>query len=121
MLQLSNLKKKPVIIAIVVVLALVVILFAINSSDDSTKLVGTWVTEDGGWTLTFNKNGSLYDSECGFVSGSSGAGYWEVISDGKLHLWSMYNSETFSYELKGRTLILDQEHGFWSTLTFKKV
>lgn len=114
MFQLNNLKKKPVIIAIVVVLALVVILFAINSSDDSTKLVGTWV-DDSSYTITFNKDGSYYNEDC--LAGPQ-IGSWKVVSDGKLYCDWGYNSELYDFELSGRTLILNPD-ARWSIILKK--
>ena len=71
-------------VVVFIVLAMVVIgsCAAQSASNDAQRLVGTWVSEDGHWTLVLNANGTGTSRGENTFWGFSGSGGLRTTRDG---------------------------------------
>ncbi|MBD5513636.1 MAG: hypothetical protein HDR06_03020 [Lachnospiraceae bacterium] len=96
---------KIIILVGVTVLVILGVVKLMKTSNTNT-LVGTWsCTTDDEWILTFNADGTFYDSDSHYLYYTS-TGNWDIPSDGILHFACVGDSDTYEYELKGNTLII---------------
>lgn len=109
------------IVAIIAVVAVVAIAVFVLINKDSNSLIGTWqCTEDEDWILTFNKDGTFYDSDSYFLYYAK-TGSWNIPTDGQLYFENYMDYEMVKYELNGKTLKIYVNGSVVSYYTFKKI
>ncbi len=124
----NNTSRKIIkLIAILIIAAAVILgVTRLHGEGGKNALVGTWIcTSDDEWLISFEEDGSFYDSDNYFLSGYYGygdgyVGTWRILEDNKLYLSGEDSKERLDFELDGNVLTIYVENSAQDYYQFQK-